>query len=354
VSFGRITDVKAQALEKPSHATHFLIGKNDDGAAPGGYHSLNFGDGSSNGWVQDNWGIWYMGIQEYGFVIGKVSYNGNPVPTGSRAGSRALFITNDGTVIINRWNTAVVPANIFNCKLLVDGDIFATGVIQASDRRHKQDIKPISNLDNLFRVNSVQYKSSGDGEREKLALFKQEYKSKLPEERFNTVVAEYEQKIASKNSDTRTYFGVIAQELQEVYPDLVYEDGDGFLAVNYTGLIPVMLDAIKELKAEIDAMKGGFEKQSTQVISSAKLYQNNPNPFTESTEIRYYIPENTTNAAICIYDMVGSQIMKIDNLSKGYSSVRLDGSRLRVGMYMYSLLVDGKEIDTKRMILTDK
>ena len=108
------------------------------------------------------------------------------------------------------------------------------------------------------------------------------------------------------------------------------------------------------IATEVKAQENGFEKQTTQVISPAKLYQNNPNPFSESTEIRYYIPENTTNAVICIYDMVGGQIMKIENLSRGYSSVTLNGSQLRAGMYMYSLLVDGREIDTKRMILTDK
>ena len=79
---------------------------------------------------------------------------------------------------------------------------------------------------------------------------------------------------------------------------------------------------------------------------------NNPNPFSERTEIKFYVPENSSNAFICIYDMVGSQLMKL-NVTKSYSSIFVNGSELKAGMYMYSLIVDGKEIDTKRMILTD-
>jgi hypothetical protein len=54
--------------------------------------------------------------------------------------------------------------------------------------------------------------------------------------------------IASKDADARTYFSFIAQEVQEVYPDLVYEDRNVFLSINYAELIPVLVDVIKELK----------------------------------------------------------------------------------------------------------
>ena len=41
--------------------------------------------------------------------------------------------------------------------------------------------------------------------------------------------------------------GVIAQELQEVFPELVSEEPNGYLSVNYNGLIAVLIEAIKEL-----------------------------------------------------------------------------------------------------------
>ena len=54
--------------------------------------------------------------------------------------------------------------------------------------------------------------------------------------------------------------GVIAQELQEVYPELVYKldptDENSKLAVRYELLTAVLLQSIKELKAEVEALKG--------------------------------------------------------------------------------------------------
>ncbi|WP_157558274.1 tail fiber domain-containing protein [Microscilla marina] len=44
-----------------------------------------------------------------------------------------------------------------------------------------------------------------------------------------------------------TQLGFIAQEMQEVYPELVNEDHQGDLSINYTGLIPVLTEALKDL-----------------------------------------------------------------------------------------------------------
>ena len=49
-------------------------------------------------------------------------------------------------------------------------------------------------------------------------------------------------------------YGVIAQELQKEFPDLVERDTDGFLTVNYIQLIPILLQAIKELNTKVDLL----------------------------------------------------------------------------------------------------
>tara|TARA_Y100000310_G_scaffold154607_1_gene154124 strand:+ start:124 stop:525 length:402 start_codon:yes stop_codon:yes gene_type:complete len=49
--------------------------------------------------------------------------------------------------------------------------------------------------------------------------------------------------------------GIIAQELQEVLPECVLERHDGFLAVRYDQLAPLLIEAIKDLKAEVDELK---------------------------------------------------------------------------------------------------
>ena len=49
--------------------------------------------------------------------------------------------------------------------------------------------------------------------------------------------------------------GVLAQEVQAVFPELVTEGGDGILSVNYQGLVPVLINAINEQDAKIVALE---------------------------------------------------------------------------------------------------
>jgi hypothetical protein len=49
-----------------------------------------------------------------------------------------------------------------------------------------------------------------------------------------------------KNIDEALQLGVLAQELQKVLPALVKEDTKGILSVNYSGIIPVLIEAVKE------------------------------------------------------------------------------------------------------------
>ena len=87
----------------------------------------------------------------------------------------------------------------------------------------------------------------------------------------------------------------------------------------------------------------------------ARLFENQPNPFTENTEIYFFIPEESHSAFISIYDMSGNQTMKFDvSMPKGYSSITIEGNKLQKGTYIYSLVVDGKEVDSKKMVLTEK
>ena len=53
--------------------------------------------------------------------------------------------------------------------------------------------------------------------------------------------------------NSRSSYGVIAQELQKVLPELVH--GDNPKTVNYNGIIGVLIEAIKELKKEVEELK---------------------------------------------------------------------------------------------------
>ena len=356
-AFGRLSEVNAQ-YQNPAISVSqgkVMIGKSDlnpNGQISYPNHILTFGQSWTETFLP---GLtyqytWYIAKEADGLNFGRKSVFG-----GLSSSNRDILIRSDGNVGIG-MSSFLLPSYKLDVKGLISS---SNGVCVGSDRRYKRDIKPLNNLDNLFKVNSVQYKSSGEALKEQLELFKQENKN-LNENDFNSIIADYERKIAEQEADTKTYFGFIAQELREVFPELVYEDTQGFLSVNYTGLIPVLVDAlkehnseIKELKSEIAALKGGFEKQSTEFVSSAKLYQNNPNPFDKSTGIKYYVPNDANNVSICIYDLTGLQLLKVDITIKGYSSIHLNANQFRAGMYLYSLLVDGLEVDTKKMVITD-
>ncbi len=59
-----------------------------------------------------------------------------------------------------------------------------------------------------------------------------------------------------KSSQQGHDVGVIAQEIQEVLPEAVAHREDGHLSVSYHKIIPLLIEAIKELKAEINELKG--------------------------------------------------------------------------------------------------
>ena len=67
--------------------------------------------------------------------------------------------------------------------------------------------------------------------------------------------------------------------------------------------------------------------------------------------MKYSIPQDAANAQLIIFDMQGTMLRQIP-VSPSGDSVTLNGTDFPTGMYMYSLVVNGKEMDTKRMIIT--
>ena len=160
----------------------------------------------------------------------------------------------------------------------------------------------------------------------------------------------------------KTHYALDADRLEEAFPDLVYVRKDGSKAINYVEMIPLLVQSINELSAEIEVLKGqssgGAAKKTRSAtdkkashLSQNKLFQNNPNPFKEQTVIRFSLADDVQDAAICIFDMTGKTIKKMP-ISPGMESVSIGGYELGEGMFLYSLVVNGQEIDTKKMIIS--
>jgi hypothetical protein len=61
--------------------------------------------------------------------------------------------------------------------------------------------------------------------------------------------------VMNKELSSKSHYGLSAQELQTIYPDLVTEEQDGYLAVNYVELIPILIQSIQDLKRELDELR---------------------------------------------------------------------------------------------------
>lgn len=233
-----------------------------------------------------------------------------------------------------------------NVKVL-GGSVTATNFLVDSDYRYKENITTLDNsLDKLMKMNVVSYNlkqrtvETGDSAKTMSNLY-------------------------DKDSPilNNKHYGLIAQELQQIYPDLVVKDGNGYLSVNYIEIIPLLIHSIQELKQQLDSKETYNDSKANRAslvsdiesvaVTTTTLEQNRPNPFNESTTIDCCISEDVANAVLYIYDMNGKQIDKYLISERGNTNVEISASSLAAGMYMYSLITDGKVIDTKRMILTE-
>lgn len=78
------------------------------------------------------------------------------------------------------------------------------------------------------------------------------------------------EEFADQRFGTRQSFGLIAQEVEELFPELVSIDEKGYKAVNYSKLPLLTIQAVGELKAENDRLKQAFQKQQSEIAELKK------------------------------------------------------------------------------------
>jgi hypothetical protein len=83
----------------------------------------------------------------------------------------------------------------------------------------------------------------------------------------------------------------------------------------------------------------------------ASLQQNIPNPYNQSTTIKYTLPKTFLSAQMIITDNSGKAIKQISLSNAQQGSINIKSGTLASGSYNYSLIVDGKMIDTKKMVI---
>ena len=257
-------------------------------------------------------------------------------------------------------------AGYFSGDTRVTGTLTAGAVVTSSDYRLKENIRSLSSSDGclskLMSMNVVEFNNKQREYEVNITDLETEEGIDVRKGLVDNKVSWYEEESPIINNK---HYGLIAQELKEIYPDLVVESQDGFLAINYMEIIPLLIRSVQELNAKVELYENGnapIKKAATRSVEEEEataidavvtaLYQNEPNPFTVSTVIRCDVAEEVTKADLYIYNMNGEQIAEYTVAERGETSVTIDGGSLNAGMYLYALIADDKVIDTKRMILT--
>lgn len=281
--------------------------------------------------------------------------------TGAHYGGAGIYGTNYTYFYYSPTNLQGDYAGYFAGRVNVSGSLTTPNLFISSDSRLNENVVSLNErgegtntLNNLLSMNVIEYNMK--------SRIMEEHRDDIVEDMTEEERAAYEYlKKDEMKMSSRRHFGIDAEELQKIYPDLVLEGQDGYLSVNYVELVPLLIRSIQELKQELDEVKGetkakahSFSSETTDLIAGVTgnvLYQNTPNPFKEKTVIRFNLAENVQNAAICIFDMQGKMLKNLP-ISSGMESVSIGGYELGEGMFLYSLIVNGQEIDTKRMILS--
>lgn len=176
--------------------------------------------------------------------------------------------------------------------------------------------------------------------------------------------------------------GLIAQEVEQVFPGIVKTIPNGTKAIAYSDLTALLIEAIKEQQYEIESLgrivssyqldmlelKKKIEELNSSIyredvspnaypktensLGNARLFGNVPNPFESVTEISFEIPEDAQNVILILNDLNGFFIKTYTILQRGRGSVIINGDDMDDGLYLYTLLIDNKVVDTKRMVLS--
>lgn len=80
------------------------------------------------------------------------------------------------------------------------------------------------------------------------------------------------------------------------------------------------------------------------------VLQNSPNPFKERTTINYTLPETYVKAELLFHNSQGKLIQSVDLTGSGNGQLNVFAEDLSNGVYTYTLVIDGKVVETKKMV----
>lgn len=279
------------------------------------------------------------------------------------SGNYKLFVGDNGNVGVGRKPSTY--------KLEVNGQVWTSaGLLITSDETKKRNIKSMREqrsvyMNKMKRLNGKMYDKLVESKKDNAAeIAKMVETGKISAQDAPSALSELNK---VKTDKYIREYGFIAQEVKELFPELVDENAEGILSINYTGLIPVLVEAIKDLQERVEkleqsnnhgiSLKRGvssdYSDNTTRKIvdDSEYLSQNVPNPVDGSTEISYQLPEGTTQASIVVCSIGGAVVKTMPlNVSEKSGHITLYAADLAKGINFYRLMVNGAVLSSKKLI----
>lgn len=250
-------------------------------------------------------------------------------------------------------------------KLDVVGNIKYSGALINSDKRLKKNVNKFdAGLEEVLQLNPITFQYNGEGGTingdEHIGLYAQELESVVP-----ALVKPYTHEIYEEINDvdhkaqvikTEEYLSIKDNEIKYMLINAI-KDQQAIIEKKEERIASLeeqmaqLLDAVNDIKNGIS--EGTFVSEVTlESYDLASLEQNTPNPFNGYTEINYVVPTESRSAQIQIYDLSGKLMKTVNVDHKGEGTLKVNASDIPSGTYSYTLLVDGRVVDTKKMALT--
>ncbi|MBN1618902.1 MAG: T9SS type A sorting domain-containing protein [Candidatus Delongbacteria bacterium] len=172
-------------------------------------------------------------------------------------------------------------------------------------------------------------------------------KTRISSENYDNAIAKSENMIANATSNEEVILASIDIAIAESMRE---NNGRGNNGDN-----TVDANAIKRL---VDQLFGNETGDLTDIPSehilplTTELHQNYPNPFNPVTTISYSLSYNS-NVKLVVMNIEGKKVKSYEygTQNAGKYSMEFDASSLASGVYMYKLLVNNREIETRKMVL---
>lgn len=165
------------------------------------------------------------------------------IPNDAAASSLISILSKDCILYAGTFGTAIKN------KLAVGGDAYFDSNIEVNpDKSITFGNKVLINVNGSGSIVAQSYGTSSD------IRLKQNIKSyKNKKSILDLDVKEFEY---INDVEHKKYIGAIAQDVQEICPEIVYEDLDGYLSIDESKLVYLLLNEVKELKKEVKSLKG--------------------------------------------------------------------------------------------------